>query len=82
MATSIKQFMTEQDEWIKSLLPDYHISRYEYVVPARFAICNNRSGEAITEYMTRDEWHTFRWTINLCGEAAFKAGIERRYGNK
>lgn len=77
MITSIKQWMNDQNEWVKNIDPRLRVSKSDCRIGCKFAIVIDKDGytRLLTEFMTRQEWNVFRGTINICGEDSFKKGL-------
>lgn len=75
------EWMQRQNEWIKEIDPRLRISKSDCRAGNKFAIVQDTpwgSCNLVTEFMTKQEWFIFRYTINICGEDAFREGIKSR----
>lgn len=77
MRTSTKQWMHEQNEWVKNIDPRLRVSKSDCRIGCKFAIFAEMGGylRLLTEFMTRQVWDAFRAAINLCGEDSFKKAM-------
>ena len=81
MNKQTQAWMKSQDEWVKEIDPRLRLSHSDCRCGNKFAIVNDTSYGAVnvlTDFMTRQEWYIFRNAINLCGEQAFREGIQKR----
>lgn len=84
MALSKKEWLAMQNEWVRSMNPSWYISQSDCRIGCKYAIVCNYKAEVgfgtqvLTEFLTRQEWFIMRNTINICGEEAFRKGLEER----
>lgn len=75
-----------QNEWLKEIDPRIRMSKSDTREGCKYAIvqdCLDEVGSVssvnvLTTWMTRQEWFIMRHIINICGEDAFRKGLQKR----